>query len=120
MTKSLRVDWEIREQAIKKIAGICLGNHLKNSSFLKFFNNKFSKNLIIQFKEKRSIIIREICRIISFCAKILGFYMEKAVLNILSNQNIFLIIELNENSICVEYTTLCILNLLNSFFNFYF
>ena len=112
MTKSLRVDWEIREQAIKKIAGICLGNHLKNNSFLKFFNNKFSKNLIIQFKEKRSIIIREICRIISFCAKILGFYMEKAVLNILSNQNIFLIIELNENSICVEYTTLCILNLL--------
>ena len=112
MTKSLRVDWEIRESALKKIAGICLGDHMKNNIFLKFFNNRFSKNLIIQFKEKRSIIIRETCRILSFCAKILGFYIEKAVLNILSNHNIFMIIESNENSICVEYTTLCIFNLL--------
>jgi len=112
MTRSLRVDWEIRESALNKIAGICIGNYMKNDFFLKFFNNKFSKNLNIQFKEKRSIIIRETCRIISFCAKILGFYIEKAIMNIISHKNIFLIIETNENSVSVEYTTLCILNIL--------
>ena len=112
MTKSIRVDWEIRESALKKIAGICIGNYMKNSIFLKFFNNKFAKNLNIQFKEKRSIIIRETCRIISFCAKILGLYIEKAVTHIISHQNIFLIIEANENSVSVEYATLCILNIL--------
>ena len=112
MTKSLRVDWETRESALKKIAGICLGDHMKNANFLKFFNNKFYKNLNIQFKEKRSIIIRETSRILSFCAKILGFFIEKAALNILNHQNIYLIIEANENSVSVEYATLCILNLL--------
>ena len=112
MTKSLRVDWEIRESALKRIAGICLGDHMKNGNFLKFFNNKFYKNLNIQFKEKRSIIIRETSRILSFCAKILGFFIEKAALNILNHQNIYLIIEANENSVSVEYATLCILNLL--------
>lgn len=112
MTRSIRVDWEIRESALKKIAGICLGNRMKNDIFLKFFNNKLAKNLNVQFKEKRSIIIRETCRIISFCAKILGFYIEKAIIYILSHQNIFLIIESNENSVSVEYVTLCILNIL--------
>ena len=112
ITRSIRVDWEIRESALKKIAGICLGNRMKNDIFLKFFNNKLAKNLNVQFKEKRSIIIRETCRIISFCAKILGFYIEKAIIYILSHQNIFLIIESNENSVSVEYVTLCILNIL--------
>ena len=32
MTKSLRVDWKIREEALKKIAGICIGNRMKNEN----------------------------------------------------------------------------------------
>ena len=112
MTKSIRVDWKIRESALKKMAGICIGNYMKNDNFLQYFNNKFSKNLYIQFKEKRSIIIRETSRIISFCTKILGFYIEKAVVNIISNQNIFLVVEKNENSVSVEYASLCVLNII--------
>ena len=112
MTKSIRVDWKIRESAMKKIAGICLGNYKHNDSFLKYFNNKFYKNLNIQFKEKRSIIIRETCRIISFCIKVQGTYIEKAITNIISHQNIFSIIEKNENKVSMEYVSLCIFNIL--------
>ena len=110
-TKSLRIDWKIRESALKKIAGICIGNRMKNENFLKYFNNKYYKNIYIQFKEKRSIIIREASRIISFCVKTLGFYIEKAIINIFSNPNIFLIIEKNENKVSVEYASLCVLNI---------
>ena len=112
MTKSIKVDWKIRESAMKKIAGICLGNYKHNDSFLKYFNNKFYKNLNIQFKEKRSIIIRETCRIISFCIKVQGTYIEKAITYIISHQNIFSIIEKNENKVSMEYVSLCIFNIL--------
>ena len=112
MTKSIRVEWKVRESALKKIAGICLGNYKKNETFLKYFNNKFYKNLNAQFKEKRSIIIRETCRIISFCIKVEGIYIEKAIINIISNQNIFLLIEKSENSVSVEYASLCIFNII--------
>ena len=110
-TKSLRVDWKIREEALKKLAGICIGNRMKNENFLKYFNEKYYKNIYIQFKEKRSIIIREASRILSFCVKILGFYIEKAIINIISQPYIFLIIEKNENKVSVGYATLCILNI---------
>ena len=110
MTRSMNVEWKVREKALKKIAGICIGNSKKNDIFLNFFNTKLSNNLNIQLKETRSIIVRETSRIISFCAKNLNMYILTGLLKIINK--IFLLIPKITNTVILEYISLCLLNII--------
>ena len=109
-TINVTIDWKIRENALKKLGKICIGEQGDSDVFIKYFNNQLSINLGIQMADLRSSLMKEACRITSLCAKTLGILIEQAALYFLSN-NILFKIAGSSNRVISDSSSKCILNL---------
>ena len=109
-TTNLTIDWKIRENALKKLGKICIGDQGNSDVFIKLFNNRISTNLGIQMSDLRSSLMKEACRITSLCSKTLGILLEQAALYFLSN-NILFKIAGSSNRVISDSSSKCILNL---------
>ena len=109
-TINVAVDWKIRENALKKLGKICIGEQGDSDVFIKYFNNQLAINLGIQMADLRSSLMKEACRITSLCAKTLGILIEQAALYFLSN-NILFKIAGSSNRVISDSSSKCILNL---------
>ena len=111
-TENTKIDWRKRELAIKKIARICIGNQGKSDVFLQFFNNQIYPNLDVQLADLRSSLMKEACRIVSFCAKILGLLIESSMTHMMTQHVLFKIAG-NSNKVISENSSKCVLNIVN-------
>ena len=109
-TMNVTIDWKIRENALKKLGKICIGEQGDSDVFIKYFNNQLAINLGIQMADLRSSLMKEACRITSLCAKTLGILIEQAALYFLSN-NILFKIAGSSNRVISDSSSKCILNL---------
>ena len=109
-TINVTIDWKIRENALKKLGKICIGEQGDSDVFIKYFNNQLAINLGIQMADLRSSLMKEACRITSLCAKTLGILIEQAALYFLSN-NILFKIAGSSNRVISDSSSKCILNL---------
>ena len=109
-TINVTIDWKIRENALKKLGKICIGDQGDSEAFIKFFNNQMATNLGIQMSDLRSSLMKEACRITSFCSKTLGILVEQAALYFLSNNVLFKIAG-SSNRVISDSSSKCILNL---------
>ena len=109
-TMNVTIDWKIRENALKKLGRICIGEQGDSDVFIKYFNNQLSANLGIQMADLRSSLMKEACRITSLCAKTLGILIEQAALYFLSNNVLFKIAG-SSNRVISDSSSKCILNL---------
>ena len=109
-TTNVTIDWKIRENAIKKLGKICMGDQGESETFIKFLNNQMSSNLGIQMADLRSSLMKEACRITSLCSKKLGILIEQAALYFLSNNVLFKIAG-SSNRVISDSSSKCILNL---------
>ena len=109
-TTNITIDWKIRENAIKKLGKICIGDEGDSDIFIKYFNNQISANLGIQMADLRSSLMKEACRITSLCAKTLGNLIEQGALYLLSN-NVLFKISGSSNRVISDSSSKCILNL---------
>ena len=109
-TTNITIDWKIRENALKKLGKICIGEQGDSETFIKFFNNQMSNNLGIQMADLRSSLMKEACRITSLCSKTLGILIEQAALYFLSNNVLFKIAG-SSNRVISDSSSKCILNL---------
>ena len=109
-TTNITIDWKIRENALKKLGKICIGDQGDSETFIKFFNNQMSNNLGIQMADLRSSLMKEACRITSLCSKTLGILIEQAALYFLSNNVLFKIAG-SSNRVISDSSSKCILNL---------
>ena len=109
-TENSKIDWRKRELALKKIARICLGNQGKSDTFLQFFNGQIYPNLDIQLADLRSSLMKEACRIVSFCAKQLGLLIESSMTHMMTQHVLFKIAG-NSNKVISENSSQCILNI---------
>ena len=109
-TTNITIDWKIRENALKKLGKICIGEQGDSDVFIKYFNNQLAINLGIQMADLRSSLMKEACRITSLCAKTLGILIEQAALYFLSN-NILFKIAGSSNRVISDSSSKCILNL---------
>ena len=111
-TENTKIDWRKRELAIKKIARICIGDQGKSDVFLQFFNNQIYPNLDVQLADLRSSLMKEACRIVSFCAKILGLLIESSMTHMMTQHVLFKIAG-NSNKVISENSSKCVLNIVN-------
>ena len=111
-TENTKIDWRKRELALKKIARICLGNQGKSETFLQFFNGQIYPNLDIQLADLRSSLMKEACRIVSFCAKELGLLIETSMAHMMTQHVLFKIAG-NSNKVISENSSKCVLNIVN-------
>ena len=109
-TENTKIDWRKRELALKKIARICLGNQGKSDTFLQFFNGQIYPNLDIQLADLRSSLMKEACRIVSFCAKELGLLIETSMAHMMTQHVLFKIAG-NSNKVISENSSRCVLNI---------
>ena len=109
-TMNVTIDWKIRENSLKKLGRICIGEQGDSDVFIKYFNNQLSANLGIQMADLRSSLMKEACRITSLCAKTLGILIEQAALYFLSNNVLFKIAG-SSNRVISDSSSKCILNL---------
>ena len=109
-TTNLTIDWKIRENALKKLGKICIGDKGDSEDFIKYFNNQLATNLGIQMSDLRSSLMKEACRITSLCSKTLGILIEQAALYFLSNNVLFKIAG-SSNRVISDSSSKCILNL---------
>ena len=79
------IDYEIRENTLKKLSGISIGNQSKSEIFIKFFNQELIINIEKQLLDSRITLIRETCKLISLSAKQLGILIEISALHLLKN-----------------------------------
>ena len=111
-TENTKIDWRRRELALKKIARICIGNQGKSETFLQFFNGQIYPNLDIQLADLRSSLMKEACRIVSFCAKELGLLIETSMAHMMTQHVLFKIAG-NSNKVISENSSKCVLNIVN-------
>ena len=109
-TENTKIDWRKRELALKKIARICLGNQGKSDVFLQFFNGQIYPNLDIQLADLRSSLMKEACRVVSFCAKELGMLIESSMVHFMTQHVLFKIAG-NSNKVISENSSKCVLNI---------
>ena len=88
-TANILIDWQIREDSIRKLGQICLGNLGKTQIFIKFFNTEIITNLSFQLADLRSSVMKEACRIVSFIAKELKNLIEPGAVHLLSKNVLF-------------------------------
>ena len=86
-TINTTIDWKIRENALKKLGQICLGDQGNSETFIKIFNGQLCNNLGIQMADLRSSVMKEACRITSLCAKELGILIEQGVIYLLTQSS---------------------------------
>ena len=111
-TENTKIDWRKRELALKKIARICIGNQGKSDTFIQFFNSQIYPNLDIQLADLRSSLMKEACRIVSFCAKELGLLIESSMAHMMTQHVLFKIAG-NSNKVISENSSKCVLNIVN-------
>ena len=111
-TENTKIDWRKRELSLKKIARICSGNQGRSDVFLQFFNGQIYPNLDIQLADLRSSLMKEACRIVSFCAKKLGLLIESSMTHMMT-QHILFKIAGNSNKVISENSSKCVLNIVN-------
>ena len=109
-TINVTIDWKLRENSLKKLGRICIGEQGDSDVFIKYFNNQLSTNLGIQMADLRSSLMKEACRITSLCAKTLGILIEQAALYFLSSNVLFKIAG-SSNRVISDSSSKCILNL---------
>ena len=109
-TENIIIDWQIRENSIRKIGQICIGDSKKTDIFLKFFNSEITANLAIQLADLRSSVMKEACRIVSLCGKELGNLAEAGAVHLLSRLILFKIAG-SANRVIADSSSKCILNL---------
>ena len=109
-TINVTIDWKMRENSIKKLGKICIGDQGDSETFIKYFNNQLATNLGIQMADLRSSLMKEACRITSLCAKTLGTLIEQAALYFLSNNVLFKIAG-SSNRVISDSSSKCILNI---------
>ena len=109
-TENTKIDWRRRELALKKIARICIGNQGKSETFLQFFNGQIYPNLDIQLADLRSSLMKEACRIVSFCAKELGLLIESSMAHMMTQHVLFKIAG-NSNKVISENSSKCVINI---------
>ena len=109
-TENTKIDWRKRELALKKISRICIGNQGKSDTFLQFFNGQIYPNIDIQLADLRSSLMKEACRIVSFCAKELGLLIESSMAHMMTQHVLFKIAG-NSNKVISENSSRCVLNI---------
>ena len=109
-TINTTIDWKIRENALKKLGQICLGDQGNSETFIKIFNGQLCNNLGIQMADLRSSVMKEACRITSLCAKELGILIEQGVIYLLTQFVLFKIAG-SANRVISDSSSKCILNL---------
>ena len=88
-TKDIQTEWKKRENSLKKLGSICLGNYGKNPNFIKIFNQRLSLNLMAQMNDLRSNLMKTACRITVLCAKALNISIENSMCNLLTKYNLY-------------------------------
>ena len=109
-TINTTIDWKKRENSLKKLGQICIGDQGNSDIFIKLFNGPISNNLGIQMADLRSSVMKEACRIASLCAKELGISIEQGVVYLLSQFILFKIAG-SANRVISDSSSKCILNL---------
>ena len=109
-TINTTIDWKKRENSLKKLGQICIGDQGNSDTFIKSFNGQLSNNLGIQISDLRSSVMKEACRVTSLCAKQLGLLIEQGGLYLLSKQVLFKIAG-SANRVISDSSSKCILNL---------
>ena len=109
-TINTTIDWKKRENSLKKLGQICVGDQGNSDTFIKSFNGQLSINLGIQIADLRSSVMKEACRVTSLCAKELGLSIEQGGLYLLSKQVLFKIAG-SANRVISDSSSKCILNL---------
>ena len=109
-TQDVITDWQIRENSIRKLGQICVGDAKKSDIFLKFFNFDIISNLAKQLSDLRSSVMKEACRIVSLCGKELGNLAEAGAVHLLSRIILFKIAG-SANRVIADSSSKCILNL---------
>ena len=109
-TINTTIDWKKRENSLKKLGQICIGDQGNSDTFIRLFNGPISNNLGIQMADLRSSVMKEACRITSLCAKELGISIEQGVINLLSQYILFKIAG-SANRVISDSSSKCILNL---------
>lgn len=110
-TANVLIDWQIREDSIRKLGQICLGNSGKTPIFVKFFNTEIIKNLSFQLSDLRSSVMKEACRIVSFIGKELKNLIEPGAAHLLS-KNVLFKIAGSANRVIADSSSKCIMNLI--------
>ena len=109
-TANILIDWQIREDSIRKLGQICLGNSGKSQIFVKFFNTEMITNLSFQLADLRSSVMKEACRIVSFIGKELKNLIEPGAAHLLS-KNVLFKIAGSSNRVIADSSSKCIINL---------
>ena len=109
-TINTTIDWKKRENSLKKLGQICIGDMGNSDTFIKLFNGPISNNLGIQLADLRSSVMKEACRITSLCAKELGIQIEQGAINLLTQYILFKICG-SANRVISDSSARCILNL---------
>ena len=109
-TINITIDWKKRENSIKKLGQICIGDQGDSEELIKSFNGQLSKHLGIQMADLRSSVMKEACRVTSLCAKELGLLIEQGALYLLTQYILFKIAG-SANRVISDSSSKCILNL---------
>ena len=109
-TQNVIIDWQIRENSLRKLGQICVGDSKKTDIFLKFFNFEVISNLSLQLADLRSSVMKEACRVVSLCGKELGNLAESGAIHLLSRIVLFKIAG-SANRVIADSSSKCILNL---------
>jgi len=112
-TNDLKIDWKIREELIKKIGGIMLGNQGQTPFFIKTLNQKLFLNLSIQMLDLRSSLMREACRITILGGRIYKINFESAAEKLITTTSLFKLVG-STNKIISEVGSNCIQELVNN------
>ena len=109
-TINTTIDWKKRENALKKLGQICIGNEGNSDTFIKAFNGQLATHLGIQMADLRSSVMKEACRITSLCAQELGISIEPGATYLLTQFVLFKIAG-SANRVISDSSSKCILNL---------
>jgi hypothetical protein len=109
-TINTTIDWKKRENALKKLGQICLGDQGNSDIFIKTFNGQLATHLGIQMADLRSSVMKEACRITSLCGKELGISIEQGATTLLTQYVLFKIAG-SANRVISDSSSKCILNL---------
>lgn len=99
-------DWKSRDNAIKRIGGIILGNFGQDPNFIKFLNSKITNNIIIQMNDLRSTIMKEACRLVCFIAETYKNIYEPGALLIFTTSGVFKLIS-SANKVITDSGSQC-------------
>ena len=107
ITKDTQLEWNKREEALKRIGGIILGNYGQSMNFLKILNNKLYLNISIQMMNLRSTLLKEACRIVILAAKTYRNQFDQGVEKLISSIVLYKLIA-SANKVISECGSKCV------------